>query len=163
MAEYSENFNVAFVSCSQVGSEKELRGAVLVTDKRGHPIELRYTDPVKASTLEKLVYGITLSRGIAIEKIALPLIEALENSFNIIIVKDENLLDLSKSVTVPVCFLSEEEQNSVVSSMRNDEERNQKLNHLLDLNLDENFDRFEPLERLDRVLEHVQFYGKMVD
>lgn len=64
---------------------------------------------------------------------------------------------------MPVCFLSEEEQNSVVSSTRNDEERDQRLNHLLGLNLDENFDRFEPLERLDRVLEHVQFYGKMVD
>ena len=49
MQESFEQFNVAFISCGEVGAEKELRGAILVTDKKSHPIELRYTEAVKAS------------------------------------------------------------------------------------------------------------------
>ena len=49
MQESFEQFNVAFIRCGEVGAEKELRGAILVTDKKSHPIELRYTEAVKAS------------------------------------------------------------------------------------------------------------------
>jgi len=161
MQESFEQFNVAFISCGEVGAEKELRGAILVTDKKSHPIELRYTEAVKASALEKLVYGITLKRGITIEKIALPLLQNIETSYSLIVVGDRGLLDLAKSVSTPVCFFDEEAREFALETLGNDEERNRRLLELIDANLDESFEKTEPLARLEKVLEYVQYYGDM--
>lgn len=161
MTEYFETFNIAFLHCGEVGPEKELRGAVLVTDKKSHPLELRFTDAVKATTLEKLVYGVTLKRGIAIEKLALPLIKALETPCNLIVVNDPALLDLAKASSTPVCCFKELDGEIEIETIGNDKERNQRLTEVLVENLDADFDWPEPIERLEKVLEHIQYYGNI--
>lgn len=161
MAEHFETFNIAFVKCGEIGPDQELRGGVLVTDKKSHPLELRFTDAVKATTLEKLVYGVTLKRGIAIEKLATPLIKALETPFNLIVVSDPSLLELTKVVSAPVCYFAESEGSIELQSPGNDPERNQRLTDVLVENLEDEFDWPEPMERLGRVLEHIQYYGNI--
>ena len=161
MTEYFETFNIAFLHCGEVGPEKELRGAVLVTDKKSHPLELRFTDAVKATTPEKLVYGVTLKRGIAIEKLALPLIKALETPCNLIVVNDPALLDLAKASSTPVCCFRELDGEIEIETIGNDKERNQRLTEVLVENLDADFDWPEPIERLEKVLEHIQYYGNI--
>ena len=42
------------------GSEGVFRGAVLVTDFRGIPADFRYTDPLRPSRIEKILYGSAL-------------------------------------------------------------------------------------------------------
>ena len=39
--------------------------------------------------------------------------------------------------------------------------RNRRLLELIDANLDESFEKTEPLARLEKVLEYVQYYGDM--
>ena len=42
------------------GAEGQFRGASLVVDLRGIPMDFRYTDPIRPSRLERILYGSAL-------------------------------------------------------------------------------------------------------
>ena len=50
----SEKTYLAFIKILELGEEKSMRGAILLTDLNYYPIEIRYTEVVNASTLEKI-------------------------------------------------------------------------------------------------------------
>ena len=89
----NENFKIGFLNIKDIGEEGDLRGAMLVTDGSTYPIELRYSDPVRATMLEKLTFGVTLKDGITIDRVARPLLESFDNKPSIIFIKDESFLN----------------------------------------------------------------------
>ena len=54
----SANNNLGYVSVE--GAEGQFRGASLVVDQRGIPMDFRYTDPIRPSRLERILYGLSL-------------------------------------------------------------------------------------------------------
>ena len=54
----SANNNLGYVSVE--GAEGQFRGASLVVDQRGIPMDFRYTDPIRLSRLERILYGSAL-------------------------------------------------------------------------------------------------------
>ncbi|MBR1672802.1 MAG: hypothetical protein IJ702_07735 [Fretibacterium sp.] len=60
------------------GVEGQIRGASLVVDLRGIPMDFRYTDPIRPSRLERVLYGSALDTYLREELVLQSLLGAVE-------------------------------------------------------------------------------------
>ena len=98
---------VAFLIKAQFEDES-IRGAVLVTDVNTTPLEFRVTSAIKPDDLQKTLYGEILDEYICIELLALPLLNALKEKPDILVVQNRLFLDVnSKAEIPPIVLLSE--------------------------------------------------------
>ena len=75
------------------GSDGVFRGAVLITDFRGIPADFRYTDPIRPSRLEKILYGGALDVYLKEELILENIVGAVEVQPVLWICRDADLLE----------------------------------------------------------------------
>ncbi|MDR0615549.1 MAG: hypothetical protein LBG29_01975 [Synergistaceae bacterium] len=68
------------------------RGAALVTDARGIPVDFRYTEPVRPTKLERILYGGALDIYLREEVILENLLGAVEASPSLWLVDSEDLM-----------------------------------------------------------------------
>ncbi len=82
------------------------RGALLVTDSRGIPKDFRYTEPIRPSRLEKVLYGNALGTYLLEEVILNALVEALSVSPVLWLCERKSLfLPLYKKSKLPTLLL----------------------------------------------------------
>ncbi|MDR2179423.1 MAG: hypothetical protein LBP21_03860 [Synergistaceae bacterium] len=81
------------------GAEGFFRGASLVVDFRGIPMDFRYTDPIKPTRLEKILYGSALEVYLREELILESLIGAIEVKPMIWVCREADLLSSLKAIT----------------------------------------------------------------
>lgn len=72
--------------------ENYFRGAALVTDERGIPTDFRYTEPVRPTKLERILYGGALDIYLREEVILENLLGAIESKPSLWLVDDEELI-----------------------------------------------------------------------
>jgi hypothetical protein len=80
-------------------------GAAMTTDSFGLPIEFRYTEPVRATPLQRILYGSALHRYLCREVIASTLLRAMETHPEVWVVQDEVLLEPLEEMNAPVVML----------------------------------------------------------
>ncbi len=74
-------------------AEDVFMGGAMVTDAHGLPLEFRYTEPVRATRLQRLLYGDVLEKYIHGDVIAGNLIGRLEQKPDLFLVSEPALLD----------------------------------------------------------------------
>lgn len=77
---------------SLVVAEQVFMGGAMVTDASGLPLEFRYTEPVRATKLQRVLYGDVLEKYIHGDVIAANLIGRLEQKPEVFLVSDPALL-----------------------------------------------------------------------
>lgn len=86
------------------GAEGQVRGASLVVDLRGIPLDFRYTDPIRPTRLERVLYGSALDTYLKEELILQSLLGAAEVKPQLWACADADLLlplkNLSKTKSV---------------------------------------------------------------
>lgn len=80
-------------------------GAAMCTDEFGLPVEFRYTEPVRATPLQRILYGNALQRYLCREVIASTLLQAMETVPEVWVVQDEVLLEPMEGDHAPVVML----------------------------------------------------------
>lgn len=80
------------------GAEGQIRGASLVVDFRGVPMDFRYTDPIRPTRLERILYGNALDVYLREELILQSLLSAVEARPNLWICGDMDLLSPLKNI-----------------------------------------------------------------
>jgi len=80
-------------------------GAAMTTDSFGLPVEFRYTEPVRATPLQRILYGSALHRYLCREVIATTLLQAMEMHPEVWVVQDETLLEPLEAMRSPVVML----------------------------------------------------------
>jgi hypothetical protein len=80
-------------------------GAAMSTDSFGLPVEFRYTEPVRATLLQRILYGNALHRYLCREVIAHTLLQAMETHPEVWIVREEVLLEPLEAMHAPVVML----------------------------------------------------------
>ena len=78
---------------SQAVAEDVFMGGAMVTDTFGLPLEFRYTEPVRATKLQRILYGDVLEKYIHGDVIAGNLISRLEQKPELFLVSDPAVLD----------------------------------------------------------------------
>jgi len=79
-------------------SEESWTGGLLVTDRRGFPLDFRYIEPIKPTRLQKLIYGSALKRYLLLDAIAGTLLKAAKPNAEWIFTCDPILLELDDEI-----------------------------------------------------------------
>jgi hypothetical protein len=86
---------IAFLETYSFDDNSGIMGAILVTDPDTKPLEFRVTAPIKPTSFQKTLYGNVLSEHILVELIALPLLNAIKDDIDLILVKDPLFLGIN--------------------------------------------------------------------
>lgn len=153
---------LCFLDAVAVG-DGALRGAALVTDEKTRPLEFRVTDPVVVDALQRALYGAVFDDGVLGELCGLPLLEALRERPDCVLVRDQALLALQASREEPVVWIGRDEESTradgrprVVLGYHDgaDGEALQRVREVL-RQVAEHFDLCEPYERIAAAIAHL--------
>ena len=93
---------IAFLETLALDDDSGIMGAILVTDAETKPLEFRVTAPIKTTNFQKTLYGDVLLEHILVELISLPLINAISEEIDLILVKDPLFLGVNNKQGVRV-------------------------------------------------------------
>ncbi len=88
----AQKLTLGYVLSSAVADDVFMGGA-MVTDAYGLPLEFRYTEPVRATKLQRILYGDVLEKYIHGDVIAGNLISRLDQKPDLFLVSDPAVLD----------------------------------------------------------------------
>jgi hypothetical protein len=89
--------------------EGAFEGALLVVDRRGIPIEARWSKSTTVTQALRMLYGKKLIEYVSIDCISLPLFQATANKPAMILIRRNYLLGLRTHVDVPVFLVTKKE------------------------------------------------------
>ncbi|PKK92022.1 MAG: hypothetical protein CVV64_00990 [Candidatus Wallbacteria bacterium HGW-Wallbacteria-1] len=80
-------------------------GGILVTDDRGVPLEYKYTDPVRPTRFQSILYGKVLESYVRREVIATNLLSKIDNKPDLFVVPDPIDFDVHDILSVPLAAI----------------------------------------------------------
>jgi hypothetical protein len=96
---------IAFLGYTEFDNGASYRGAILITDDWGKPLEFRCTAPVKPNAVQRTLYGQTLLPHVLVELIGAPLLQAVQERPEIIVVQESLFFDVRHKTETPVVRL----------------------------------------------------------
>ncbi len=93
---------IGFLGYREFEDKEAYRGAILLTDEWGKPLEFRCTAPVRPTQLQRTLYGKSLLPHILTELIGAPLISSVREKPQLILIADEGYFDVRHKVSAPV-------------------------------------------------------------
>lgn len=105
-----EFVTISFLGMYRFDDSAAIRGAMLVTDTETKPLEFRVTAPVRPQKFQKMLYGELLDEHVSVELMGLPLLNALQQKPNLIIVRSNLFLGLNGRQEIPTILLLKEDE-----------------------------------------------------
>lgn len=102
---------LAFLETYSIENNGGIMGAILVTDADTKPLEFRVTAPIKTTNFQKTLYGDVLLEHILVELISVPLISAINEEIDLILVRDGLFLGANNKQGTRVVRISKEDEN----------------------------------------------------
>lgn len=94
-ADASADIRIGFLGFFGESADGEpLRGALMVTDGGGYPLEFHAATPVRPTRIQRTLYGDSLERYVLSELVAAPLIESVQRKPEAIVANRLAVLDL---------------------------------------------------------------------
>lgn len=119
MEESNQNKNhevrLAFIGYMEFENGSAYRGAILITDNWGKPLEFRCTAPVKPNAVQRTLYGQTLLPHILVELIGHPLLQAIQERPEVIVIQNSLFFDLRHKTEIPLMRLNRQGTDVKVS------------------------------------------------
>ncbi|MFC2103435.1 hypothetical protein ACFLSS_03290 [Bacteroidota bacterium] len=108
---------IAFLETYNLADSAGIMGGILVTDADTKPLEFRVTAPIKPTGFQKTLYGDVLHEHILVELISVPLLNAINEQVDLIVVRDPFFLGANSKQGVRVIrIFNEGEEQSRKSS-----------------------------------------------
>jgi hypothetical protein len=111
---------IAFLETFTLDDNAGIMGAILVTDSETKPLEFRVTAPIKTTNFQKTLYGDVLLEHILVELISVPLISAINEEIDLILVKDPLFLGANNKQGVRVVRIYDDHQKNPPSGKNKD-------------------------------------------
>ncbi len=99
---------IAFLETYELEENGGVMGAIMVTDADTKPIEFRVTAPIKPTSFQQTLYGDVLHEHILVELISVPLLDAINEQIDLIIVKDPFFLGANSKQGIRVVRIFQE-------------------------------------------------------
>ncbi|MDV2494588.1 MAG: hypothetical protein RX316_00010 [bacterium] len=101
-----DDLKLGFLSHKRMEENEDVyQGAILITDGGCKPLEFRCTSPVRPNAVQKTLYGRTLVPHIATDLMALPLLKAIQEKPDIVLINDTVFLEIRPKADVPILHL----------------------------------------------------------
>lgn len=107
---------IAFLETYTLSENGGVMGAILVTDSETKPLEFRVTAPIRPTSFQKTLYGDVLLEHILVELISVPLLNAVNEQIDLIIVKDPLFLGANAKQGVRVVRLFNDDKQKSKSN-----------------------------------------------
>lgn len=127
---------LAFIVLSEL-DKGVFRGGVLVTDAHGKPLEFRCTSAIQPTAVQKTLYGGTLRAHMCVELTARPLLSALKEKPNAVLVTQEDFIEVRALIQTPLLVVSKQ-GSSIAGQVDSDKPTKTEL-------LDSPSGKFEPI------------------
>src|SRR3970282_797027 len=101
---------IAFLETYTLENDAGIMGAILVTDAETKPLEFRVTAPIKPTNFQKTLYGDVLLEHILTELVSVPLLNAINEEIDLILVKDNLFLGVNDKQGIRVVRVMSEDQ-----------------------------------------------------
>src|SRR6056297_4054402 len=85
-------------------SESDYVGGIMVTDPYAIPVEFKYSEPIKPTGLQKILYGNSIEKYLLVDVIAKKLLQNIEEKPKFILIEDSRLLDIQ--FKMPIIYIS---------------------------------------------------------
>lgn len=105
---------IGFLESLTLDETSGIMGAILVTDGETKPLEFRVTAPIKTTNFQKTLYGDVLLEHVLVELISLPLISALNEELDLILVKDPFFLGANNKQGIRVIHVFSQDENKAM-------------------------------------------------
>jgi hypothetical protein len=106
MSENTETSNgktrLGFLGYMEFDNATAYRGAILITDEWGKPLEFRCTAPVKPNAVQRTLYGQTLMPHILVELVGRPLLDAVQEKPEVVVIQESRFFDLRRKTETPL-------------------------------------------------------------
>ncbi len=102
---------IAFLETYSLEESGGVMGAILVTDSETKPLEFRVTAPIKPTTFQKTLYGDVLLEHILVELISVPLLNAINEQIDLILVKDPLFLGANSKQAIRVLRVTNDDKS----------------------------------------------------
>lgn len=104
---------IAFLETYSFDDNSGTMGAILVTDSDTKPLEFRVTAPIKPTNFQKTLYGNVLREHMLVELIALPLLSAIKDEIDLILVRDPLFLGINNKQGIRAVRLYNGEKETI--------------------------------------------------
>ena len=115
MSHISRSSKIAFLAVTEVANLGYC-GGLLILNMGGRPVEFHCTAPVSPNRAQEILYGKTLKEFIICDQIAASLLDKAKSKPSLILIDDQVISNLSMQVQVPVIFVQDMEDGSVLNS-----------------------------------------------
>ncbi|NVM22572.1 MAG: hypothetical protein HWN68_12435 [Desulfobacterales bacterium] len=146
---------IGYMALFEDSSEGFFVEALLIVDIKGYPVDYCFTDKIPLTPTKRFLYGKTLRHYIILEVCGSKLIENINKTLSLILVREEALLELRKNVEIPLLCLKERNSGkkgevSVIAHIEYKEDL-KKTHRVLEI-CKSNFNLTEPFERIIKIL-----------
>lgn len=100
---------IGFLESLTLDESSGIMGAILVTDGETKPLEFRVTAPIKTTNFQKTLYGDVLLEHVLVELISLPLISALNEELDLILVRDPLFLGTNNKQGIRIVHIFDQD------------------------------------------------------
>jgi len=107
---------IAFLETYTLENDAGIMGAILVTDADTKPLEFRVTAPIKPTNFQKTLYGDVLLEHILTELVSVPLLNAINEEIDLILVRDPLFLGVNEKQNIRVVRVMNEEDSNFKAS-----------------------------------------------
>lgn len=105
---------IGFLESLTMDETSGIMGAILVTDSETKPLEFRVTAPIKTTNFQRTLYGDVLLEHVLVELISLPLITALNEEIDIILVKDPLFLGANNKQGIRIVHIFSQDEKQAI-------------------------------------------------
>jgi len=112
---------IAFLETYNLEENNGIMGAILVTDAETKPLEFRVTAPIKPTSFQKTLYGDVLLEHILVELISVPLLNAINEQVDLILVKNPFFLGTNNKQGIRVVRIYNESEGKSRGSSKQEE------------------------------------------
>lgn len=97
------NMSLGYMMVSRT-PDNEYIGGIMVTDPYAIPVEFKYSEPIKPTGLQKILYGNSIEKYLLVDVIAKKLLQNIEEKPKFILIEDSRLLDIQ--FKMPIIYIS---------------------------------------------------------
>ena len=153
---------LAFLDAHQF-ADGSVRGTILCTDERTRPLEFRVTEPIAPDHLQQLLFGAVLDEHLLGDLCGVPLLSALREQPDYVLVRDQALLSLQAVRDESILWVGRDEaaeDSGVVLGNHGDGDGEVLQRARRDLRaVAEHYDLLEPFDRMTAAVAHVHSQG----
>ncbi|HOO32016.1 MAG TPA: hypothetical protein PK466_03135 [Thermotogota bacterium] len=85
--------SIGYMMVTRMDENKYL-GGIMITDPYAIPVEFKYSEPIKPTGLQKILYGNSIEKYLMVDVIAKKLLQNIQEKPKYILLDDSRLLDL---------------------------------------------------------------------